>query len=132
MEKYCLHAGGHLLTTQMRFCSNFIECTAGLLWRPALDAERGEALLIPWCGAVHTFWLSYRINVIFLDKDKRIVRICSDVRPWRVVGHRDACFALECAVGTSWTKDLQVGQELHWRALTPDMRGISAGSSYAR
>ena len=132
MEKFCLHNGERLLTTQMRVCGNFIESAAGMLWRPSLDAERGEALLIPWCSAVHTFWLSCGIDVIFLDKDRQIVRICHDVRPWRVVGHRDARFALECAAGTAWTQELQVGQPLHWRPLTPDMRGISAGRRYSR
>ncbi|MDO8248454.1 MAG: DUF192 domain-containing protein [Rhodoferax sp.] len=132
MENYCLHAGERLLTTQLRVCCNFIECAAGVLWRPSLDAECGEALLIPCCCAVHTFWQSCGIDVIFLDKDRRIIRICSDVRPWRVVGHRQARFALECAVGTAWTQDLQEGQQLHWRPLTPDMRGISAGRRYGR
>lgn len=132
MQQHCLYLGDGLLTARMCVCSNFIERGRGLLWRPHLDADRGEALLIPRCNSVHTFWMAYRIEVIFLDETGRVVRICPDVPPWRVVGSRQARFALECAVGTAWARDLSVGQQLHWRSLAQDIRGIDAGRCYAK
>lgn len=132
MQQHCLYLDDGLLTGQMCVCSNFLERGRGLLWRPHLDAVRGEALLIPHCNSVHTFWMSYRIAVIFLDAAGRITRICPDVPPWRVVGCRQARFALECAVGTAWALGLHVGQQLRWRELTKDMRGIHAGRCYSK
>lgn len=132
MQQHCLYRGDDLVTSQMCVCTNFFERGRGLLWRPRLDVALGEALLIPRCNSVHTFWMSYRIAVIFLDEAGRIVRICPDVPPWRVVGCRQARFALECAVGTVWAQSLSAGQQLHWRELTKDMRGIHAGRCYSK
>ena len=114
MRQHRLYSGDDLLTAQMSVCSNFIERGRGLLWRKPLDAACGEAMLIPRCNSVHTFWMSYRIAVVFLDSAGRIVSICPDTPPWRVVGCRHARFALECAVGTSWVQALFVGQKLQW------------------
>ena len=114
MEKQHLYLGDTLLTADMSVCTNFIERVRGLLWREPLDAACGEALLIPRCNSVHTFWMPYRIKVIFLDKAGQIVRIFADTAPWRVVACRDASFALECAVGTFWAQGLSVGQQVHW------------------
>ena len=127
MQQHCLYVGEDLLTAQMRVCNNFIERGRGLLWRPPLDVARGEALLIPRCNSVHTFWMAYRITVIFLDEAERIIRICPDVPPRRVVGCPQARFALECAVGTAWVARLSVGQQLQWRAMAKDMCGMHEG-----
>lgn len=127
MQQHCLYLGDDLLTTHMRVCSNFIERGRGLLWRPPLDAARGEALLIPRCNSVHTFWMSYRIAVIFLDEERRIVRIFPEVLPWRVVSCRQARLTLECAIGTAWAEQLSVGQQLQWPKMTKNARGTYAG-----
>lgn len=115
MHQYSLYSPDGLLTSRMHVCSNFMERGRGLLWRPPLDAASGEALLIPRCNSVHTFCMSYQIAVVFLDKAGRILRIFPAVRPWRVVGCRQARYSLECAVGTVWAQGLFVGQLLNWR-----------------
>lgn len=114
MQQHRLYLGETLLTAEMSVCGNFIERGRGLLWRKPLDVTRGEAILIPRCSSVHTFWMSYAIGVIFLDSVGRIVSICPDTPPWRIVGCRQAKFALECAAGTSWIQTLAVGKKLHW------------------
>lgn len=114
MKKHHLYLGDTLLTAQMSVCSNFIERGRGLLWRKPLNTACGEALLIPSCNSVHTFWMSYRIDVIFLDKAGLILSIYPDTFPWRIVGCRQAAFALECATGTFSAQGLSIGQQLRW------------------
>lgn len=76
---------------------NFLERARGLIARPPPPA--GTGLLIPKCNAVHTFFMRYSIDVIFLDRDLRPVKIVRAVRPWRIFiwGGWKARSALEIA-----------------------------------
>jgi uncharacterized protein len=114
MRQHSLLLDKTLLTAEMLVCDNFIERGRGLLFRKPLDAARGQALLIPRCNSVHTFWMSYPITVIFLDSTGLVVSIAPNMLPWRVAGSRRASFVLECAVGTSWAQGLCIGQKLSW------------------
>ena len=55
----------------------------GLMGQEAL--ERGSALMITGCGAIHTHFMKFTIDIIFVDKDLRIRSIYKNVRPWRFV-----------------------------------------------
>ena len=55
----------------------------GLLGRPPLDPD--EALLIVGGGGqVHTFGLSYALDVLFVDREWRVIRVTSALRPNRI------------------------------------------------
>lgn len=70
----------------------------GLLGRPPL--EPGEGLLLVPCRAVHTFFMRYPIDVVFLDRELRVLRVCSRVRPWRLRACRRAQAVLELPAGS--------------------------------
>lgn len=114
MLQKTLYLGNAPLTAELRVCSNFLERGRGLLFRPPLQADRGEALLIPSCNSIHTFWMAYPITVLFLEGDGRIVRICPEVKPRRLAGKTGAACVIECAVGTAWADRLRVGDQLRW------------------
>ncbi|MFN3653003.1 MAG: DUF192 domain-containing protein [Armatimonadota bacterium] len=54
----------------------------GLLARPPL--KPGEGLWLVPGGSIHTWGLRYAIDVLFLDRDLRVLRVARGVRPWRV------------------------------------------------
>jgi len=54
----------------------------GLLGRDSL--AEGEALMLLPCSAIHTFFMRFAIDVIFVDRDNRVVRTMSRMRPWRI------------------------------------------------
>lgn len=114
MRGASLFLGQELLTDDLRICSNFFERGRGLLGRPPLTAEKGDALLIPRCNSVHTFWMSYPIAVIFLDGSGRVLRKCSCIPKRRIVGQRGAKFALEVATDALWVRRIDVGSQLRW------------------
>ena len=62
-------------------CENFLERARGLIARPAPAPGRG--LLIPKCYAIHTLFMSYPIDAIFLDRNGEIVKTVKNIRPWR-------------------------------------------------
>jgi len=83
----------------------------GLMGRRALPD--GQALLLDPCSSVHTFFMRFPIDVIFLDKDLRIVKIIPAMKPWRAaLGGRGARSALELNGGLAQASGLDVGDTL--------------------
>lgn len=41
-----------------------------------------DAMIFPGCNAVHTFFMTMPLDVLFLDREKRVVRVIQHLRPW--------------------------------------------------
>lgn len=83
----------------------------GLLGRRSLPREVG--LLIRPCGSVHTWFMRFAIDVVFLDGQNRVIRIAHALRPFRAafcLGRADA--VLETAAGVSEAVGLRAGDRL--------------------
>ena len=53
----------------------------GLLGRTGLP--QGDALVIEPCTSIHTFFMRFTIDALFVAKDGRVVRAIAELRPWR-------------------------------------------------
>jgi uncharacterized membrane protein (UPF0127 family) len=82
----------------------------GLLGRR--DLPRGEGILLRPAASVHTFFMRFPIDVVFLDRDDVVVGIEPHLRPWRTAGRRGAKAVLELAAGESERRGLVVGDAL--------------------
>ena len=69
----------------------------GLLGRKGMTAE--EALIIAPCNGVHTFFMRFAIDAVFVAKDGRVVKACCTVRPWRLALAWRAFAVIEGAPG---------------------------------
>ena len=85
----------------------------GLLLRPPLCD--GEGLLIVPCDSVHTFWMGYPLDLLFLDRAGRVLRWREDLRPWRGAWCRRAHATIEMRSGSLARISPSVGQQLQWR-----------------
>ncbi|CAN5836157.1 DUF192 domain-containing protein [soil metagenome] len=81
--------------------------TRGLLGRPALQGSEG--LFITRCASVHTVGMQHAIDVVFVDRTGRIVRIAERLAPMRVAMCRSASSVLELATGQARALGLLVG-----------------------
>jgi hypothetical protein len=54
-----------------------------------------HALLLPRCRSVHTFGMRFPLDMIWLDRNGRVLRVDEAVPPWRVRSCRDAAAVLE-------------------------------------
>ena len=81
----------------------------GLLGRTGLD---DEALVIAPCNAVHTFFMKFAIDVVFTDRDGRVVRVVPAVSPWRITGAWGGFATIELAAGTAARTGILVGHRL--------------------
>ncbi len=93
--------------------SNFLERMRGLLASPPL--KENEGLLIVPCSSVHTFGMSYNIDLVFLDKQWTIVKTVKSLKPWRMSLSSSASMVLELAANSIERLQLANGQQLEWR-----------------
>jgi uncharacterized membrane protein (UPF0127 family) len=82
----------------------------GLLGRSEL--RPGEGLLLRPASAIHTWFMRFPIDAVFLDRDWRVVGISDDVRPWRAASRRGAKAVLELPAGESSRRGLALGDQL--------------------
>ena len=82
----------------------------GLLGRSELPA--GEGILLRPAPSVHMFFMRFPIDVVFLDRDLRVVDVRHGLRPWRVASKRGAKSALELAEGEARRRGVEVGDRL--------------------
>jgi uncharacterized membrane protein (UPF0127 family) len=71
----------------------------GLLGRDGL--EPGTGMLIDAAPSVHMFFMRFPIDVVFLDRERKVVGVRHGLRPWRVAGARRAVAALELPAGAA-------------------------------
>ena len=88
------------------------ERTKGLLGRRGL--EDGEGLLITPCNSIHTFFMTFPLDVVYLDREDKVVKLIEKLRPWRM----SCCFrsAKVLEVGSRFiaTSGIKVGDQLLW------------------
>ncbi len=82
----------------------------GLLGRTSLPA--GEGILLRPAGSVHTFFMRFPIDVVFLDRDEVVVGIEPSLPPWKTAGRRGAKAVVELAAGECERRGVQVGDRL--------------------
>ena len=82
----------------------------GLLGRTAF--ADGSALIIAPCSSIHMFFMQFAIDVLFVARDGRIVKVCRVVRPWRIAVSWGGFAAIELPAGTTERSGAQRGDYL--------------------
>jgi uncharacterized membrane protein (UPF0127 family) len=92
------------------------ERTRGLLGRDGL--EPGTGLWIARTGSVHTFFMRFPMDAVFLDEQLRVRKIVPAVKPFRVAWSRGARSVVELAAGEADRVGLVEGMQLSWHDQT--------------
>ena len=94
-----------------RVAATFWSRLKGLIGVRSLPA--GDGLLIAPCNSIHCFFMSIPIDVIYADREHRVVALDRAMRPWSVGRiHRQAHYVLELPAGTIDRTDTVVGDRL--------------------
>jgi hypothetical protein len=80
----------------------------GLLGRDRL--EPSSALMLAPCCAVHTAFMRFPLDVVFLDRDLCVIKIVRDLAPWRLAASLRARAVVELASGAAG--DVRPGDRL--------------------
>jgi hypothetical protein len=83
----------------------------GLLAHRSLAA--GDGLLLAPAWSIHTWFMRFPIDVVFLDAEQRVTRVCPALPAWRLAsGTRKARTVLEFGAGTLDRVRLHEGDRL--------------------
>lgn len=94
----------------IRRADRFFSRLAGLLALPRL--QPGQGLLLVPCASVHTAFMGYAIDVVFLDRAGIVQKIVPHLQPWRMAACAGAHQTLELAAGQAEALELVAGQAL--------------------
>ncbi len=98
----------YVLAESAEVADTFTTRLAGLLGRSGL--EPGQGLVLTKTGSVHMFFMTFALDIVFLDRDGRVVRAIDNLRPWRVSPIiRGAKTTLELPVGVIAASGTQPG-----------------------
>lgn len=114
-----------VLAARMEVADSAATRNKGLLGRERLSP--GEGLWIIPCEAVHTFWMRFPIDLVYLDRKKRIRKLVCDLRPWRLSGCLTAHSVLELPAGTIRNTQTQCGDTLVFSA-ADEQDGVSSSA----
>jgi len=110
-----LEQDGRVLVDTVEVAARLPERMRGLLGRRALPP--GRALLITPCSGIHTFFMRFALDVLFLDRDLAVVKAVANVRPGRcVAGGRAANAVLEMQAGWFPLDTVAAGDRLTLRS----------------
>jgi uncharacterized membrane protein (UPF0127 family) len=72
-----------------------------------------EALIITPCNSIHTFFMKFPIDILFVDADNKIMALGVDIKPWRVSPvYWQAKFVVELPAGTILASGTRQGDEI--------------------
>lgn len=74
--------------------------------------EPGEGLWIVPCESVHTFFMKFPIDLVYLDKRRKVKKVRHAVPAWRLSACLSAHSVLELPAGTVKQTGTAVGDEL--------------------
>lgn len=106
------NADGRVVCGACRIAKDPWSRMRGLLGRRGL--ADGEGVLLQPASSVHTCFMLFPIDVVFLNRKLEVVRIVPRLRPWRTVWRRGATAVLELAAGECAARGLTVGDQLEW------------------
>jgi uncharacterized protein len=105
-----LTRGDGRLICRCRVATSFASRFRGLMGSAQLPP--GSGLLLPGTRSVHTHFMRFPIDVVFLDSELRIVSIVNTLRPWRLAAAKTASAVLELASGECERLELVEGDAL--------------------
>lgn len=108
-----------VLADRATVARGIVSRAVGLLGRASLTP--GEALILPRCGAIHTWFMRFTIDVIFLktvqgSRFKVVVEIVEGMKPFRFACAWGADTVVELAPGTLAVNPLKGGEMLDIQA----------------
>ncbi len=94
----------------VRLTTTAWERMKGLLGSEQLG--NNDALIISPCNSVHTLFMKYAIDVIYLDKNGTIKKIVPQLKPWHFSFCLSSATTLELASGMAEKINLTMGQQI--------------------
>ena len=109
-----------LITDSENIKIKFTVLWAKTIWRRLIgllatsSLKENEGLMLSPCSSVHTMGMSYPLDLIFLDKQRVVVKCVQNLKPYRAASAKRAYYTLELPINTIKTSGIDVGDLFTW------------------
>lgn len=91
---------GAVLVSRGTLASSFIDRFFGLMGRKGV--AEGGGLFLTRSSSIHSFFMRFRFDAVFIDRESRVVKVVPSMRQWRIAfGGRGARDVLELPAGVA-------------------------------
>lgn len=88
-----------ILAEEVRVADTFFKRIKGLLGEK--EFKPGKALILKPCNSIHTLFMRFPIDVLFVDKNHRVIKAISYLNPFRITSiYFNTTFTIELPPGT--------------------------------
>ena len=77
-------SNGKVVSSNVKVAESFVDRGVGLMFKSEMVGF--DALLIDPCKSIHTFFMRYDIDVLFIDSKWKVIKIKRNMKPWRMTG----------------------------------------------
>lgn len=98
------------LSSKVVVAKTFFERSKGLLGQTGLTND--ECLWIHHCNSIHTFFMKFSIDVLYVDKNLNVTCIHRDVKPWKLSWggfNSSSCFEFQA---NKLSLDVEIGDSI--------------------
>ena len=113
---------GDTIATAVELANTRATRRKGLLGRESLDPR--AALVIKPCFAVHTAFMQFPIDVVFVDRNWTVRRVAEHLGPWRMAVHVGASAVVELAAGAG--HGIRVGDRVYLSGSSSSLRNTAS------
>ena len=100
-----------ILGEQVTQVSKRHEVRRGLLNHSEL--KNGEGLWLNPCGSVHTFFMKFAIDVVYLSREQKVLKVVPEMWPWNIsFAPWSTWSVLELPMGVCRTTQTEIGDRL--------------------
>lgn len=100
------------IATSVEVATGFYSRLMGLMFKSSLNANTG--LWFHGCSSIHTHFMRFKIDAVFVDKNLKVKRVYENLKPWRMtrfVSGADSVF--ELPAGTVKEREVRIGDQLY-------------------
>ena len=99
-----------IIAERIDIADSFFSRFMGLMFRK--NIADNYALLISQCAMIHTCFMKFTIDAVFLSKDMEVISIIENLKPWRFTKYfGNAYYTLELKSGNI-SKKIEIGDKL--------------------
>lgn len=97
-----------IILKDAKVAENFFTRSVGLLSKKSLN--EGEGLIIKPCCSIHTFFMRFNIDVLFINKKNEVIALYENVAPWRILPiHPTSHYVIELFANSITEKSIEKG-----------------------
>jgi uncharacterized membrane protein (UPF0127 family) len=109
---------GTIVASEVEFARSFLKQAIGLMFRKSIPESYAMIFEVGREERVdiHTFFVRFPIDLIFLDRDKKVVEVKENMRPWldMYFPKNKAYYIIELPGGKAGKAGIGLGERLTW------------------